>query len=617
MSKIISKQVIEEIRMRNDIAELIGTYIQLKRSGSTFKALCPFHKEKTPSFQVNPHKQIFHCFGCGKGGDVFRFLMDYEGMNFVEAARTLAERSGMVIEWDDHSRSSDGKPDKNTLFGIHEEVVQFYQQQLQKNPAAEPARAYLRERKLDGEISDQFQFGFAPDEWDALLTWGRKKGYAIELLEALGLVIKSEKGEKSHYYDRFRNRIMIPIRNELGRPVAFTGRVLSEDQTGGKYVNSPETILFSKSRTLFGMDKARRAIVDERQAILCEGQIDAIRCHQAGLATVVASQGTALTEQHAHLLKRYADEIVLVLDADKAGENAALRGAHILMDTGLSVRIAQLPTGEDPDTLIVQQGKEALLAVVGKAKSVVNYQLDILATREDLSSDAGVLRAERALLATIQHAQTALLRDRFIQQAATRLNVREDALRSDLQQLNRKTRRPPATPDAPKPPPLVPPSSVTHPRNETALVELLLAHRDLAPIIETYLNPYDLTDPLCRKITLLLIEHQDDPDFRLLNHIETENPASMSFITHLELAPCRLNNKEIPPERGAQDLIIALKRDTLERERKNTESALHAVEKDEQVRVKARLHELRHQIMTLKQGWEVALPLLNAQIEKN
>ncbi|NCC51298.1 MAG: DNA primase [Spartobacteria bacterium] len=609
MGKMLSKQVIEDIRSRNDITEVIGAYIRLKRAGSAFKALCPFHKEKTPSFQVNPHKQIFHCFGCGKGGDVFSFLMEYEGMSFIEAAKVLAERAGMNIEWEDADSRAAGRTDKNRLYQVHEEVVQFYRERLKSAPAAEPARAYLKDRQLDGEIGDTFQFGYAPDEWDALITWGRKKGFSIELLDELGLVIKSEKGDKTHYYDRFRKRIMIPIRDELGRPIAFTGRVLSADQHGGKYVNSPETILFSKSRALFAVDKARRAIVDERRAIVCEGQIDAIRCHQAGLITVVASQGTALTGQHAHLLKRYADEVVLMLDADKAGEDAALRGAHVLMDAGLSVLIAQLPTGEDPDTMLLNQGKDAFLALVDNAQSVVEFQLNILAAREDLSTEAGVMRAERAVLETIQHAQSALLRDRFVQQVSERLGVRENALRVDLK--SQADHRPSTRETQPLPPRQSPATRKTrHPHDELALVELLLAHPGIAPLVETYLTPYDLTDPLCRKMTLLLIEHQDDPGFRLLDHLDAGDQVSNSLITHLEMAPSRVLADEIPPERAAQDLILCLRRNSLERERAHLRSVMQAVEPAEQSELQIRSFELTHQLAALRQGWSAAVPFL-------
>ena len=397
MSKVIPKSVLEDIRSANDIVEVVGTYLQLKRGGSAHKALCPFHKEKTPSFSVNQQRQIYHCFGCGAGGDVFKFVMEYENVDFSTAARMLAERAGIRLEWADTDES--GGPAKDSLLKIHEEVALLFHRALLETPGAEQARQYLKERELDEKTVKDFLIGHAPNGRDALFRWCRKKKYSIDLFVAAGLIMKSEQGD---VYDRFRNRLMFPIRDELGRVIGFSGRILEKSDKLAKYVNSPETAIFKKGRVLYALDKAKRNILDSKTAILCEGQIDVIRCHMAGIHTAVAAQGTALTDDHARLLKRYADSVVIVLDADKAGQDASLRSAEALLGAGLSVSIAALPKGDDPDSLIRKNGGQAFLDVVKNAKSVLAFQIDVLRSRENLTTqEAAILRATRAVLETI------------------------------------------------------------------------------------------------------------------------------------------------------------------------------------------------------------------------
>jgi len=363
---MIPKETIEEIRSRCNVVEVVGSYLpQLRRRGATFKCNCPFHQEKTPSFTVNEVRQIFHCFGCGAGGDVFRFVMDYEKVDFVTAIKILAERAGVEITYEGGQPENSG--DKDTLFKIHRDAAAFYHRLLTEGAEGAEARRYLEERDLPADILKDFQIGFAPNEWDGLMKRALKKGYTPEQLEIAGLVVPSERAGQKSAYDRFRNRVMFPICDQMGRVIGFSGRIMNKAEKGAKYVNSPETLLFHKSRVLFAFDKARKAIVDAHQAIVVEGQIDAIRCHQAGLTNVVASQGTALTESHARLIKRYADEVVLVLDADAAGVKAALSSSEIFIAAELSVRVVTLPEKEDPDSLIKKSGADALTTLVKEA----------------------------------------------------------------------------------------------------------------------------------------------------------------------------------------------------------------------------------------------------------
>lgn len=427
----IADELLEQIRQANDIVEVINGYVPLKRAGANYRALCPFHKEKTPSFHVHPQRQIWHCFGCGRGGDVFRFLMEYENLDFVSAVRRLADRVGIVIERSRDVRASETAELKQRLWELHEEVTRWFQENLRQAPAA---RAYLAKRGLSDEAIKRWQIGYAPDSWDALLTWASRKKIRSELLEEAGLVVRAEEGR---VYDRFRGRVMFPIRDEQGRVVAFSGRILTEDKQQAKYVNSPETVIFQKSRILFAFDRAKRAMLDAGHAIVCEGQIDALSCHEAGLENVVAPQGTALTEQHARLLKRFVNEVVLLFDGDEAGQNAVVRSADALMQAGLAIRVAQLPAEHDPDSFLRAQGADALRALIHQAPGFFGFFLQRLTERHDLASDRGRMEVAAKMLEWIEKVPNAVAQAGYLQQLARRLGVSEDALRSEI----RKRRR--------------------------------------------------------------------------------------------------------------------------------------------------------------------------------
>ncbi|WP_372846371.1 DNA primase [Pontiella sp.] len=437
---MIPKETIEEIRARCNIVEVVGAYLpELRRRGSTYKCNCPFHKEKTPSFTVNDARQIFHCFGCGAGGDVFRFVMDYEKVDFVTAVSVLAERVGVEIVYEGGQPEKSGN--KDVLYKLHTDAAAFYHRMLLDSAEGAEARRYLEERDLPVEIIKEFQIGFAPNEWEGLLGRALKKGYEAEQLEAAGLAVPSERGGKVSHYDRFRNRVMFPICDQMGRVIGFSGRIMNKAEKGAKYVNSPETLLFRKNRVLFAFDKARKAIVDERRAIVVEGQIDAIRCHQAGLHNVVASQGTALTENHARLIKRYADEVILVLDADAAGLKAALSSSEIFIAHELSVRVVTLPEKEDPDSLIKKEGAKALTDLVETAPGALDFLVDLMGKQEDMNTEAGRMRVVQSVLNLIRQCPSAARRDPMINRAADLLNISPLALSQDLRR-NQAQQRP-------------------------------------------------------------------------------------------------------------------------------------------------------------------------------
>ena len=435
---IISKETIEEVRARCSIVEVVGAYLpQLRRRGSTYKCNCPFHQEKTPSFTVNDARQIFHCFGCGAGGDVFRFVMDYEKVDFVTAIGILAERAGVEVKYEGGQKPEQGG-NKDVLYRLHSDAAAFYHRMLIDSPDAAEARRYLEERDLPSDLIKQFQIGYAPNGWEGLISRALKKGYKVDQLEAAGLAVPSERGGKASHYDRFRNRIMFPICDQLGRVIGFSGRIMNKAEKGAKYVNSPETLLFRKNRVLYAFDKARKAIVDSRQAIVVEGQIDAIRCHQAGLANVVASQGTALTENHARLIKRYADEVVLVLDADAAGIKAAMASSEIFIAHELSVRVVTLPEKEDPDSLIRKSGAEALATLVKAAPGALDFLVEASRKQEDMATEAGRMRVVQAAMHLISQCPSAARRDPMIHRAADLLHISPLALSQDLRRAQRQ-----------------------------------------------------------------------------------------------------------------------------------------------------------------------------------
>ncbi len=587
----ISKQNIEQIRNANDIVDVVGSYLQLKRAGTALRALCPFHKEKTASFNVNAQRQIFHCFGCGAGGDVFKFIMQYENVDFVEASRLLARRAGLQIQFDEGGSAEDSSA-KETLYKLHDELAQFYHRVLLDHSDGEAARRYLADRKLERDIIDQFIIGFAPARPNALKQWAEKKKYTLAQMEAAGVLAKSDRDDD--VYDRFRGRLMFPIRDDLGRVIAFSGRIIAKDQHPAKYVNSPETPIFKKGRVLYALDRARRPILESRIALVCEGQIDVIRCHGAGLTTAVAAQGTALTEDHARLLKRYADSVVLVMDADAAGQNSAIRTAEIFIAGGLTVRVAGLPPGEDPDSLILKHGPAEIERLIATAQSALDFHIDVLTAREDIKTEAGLLRVTRALLESIGRAPSAVQREQLLHQAAARLNISEEALRSDL----KPVRRPAPAREEPK----AKTGPISHPPEEVELARVLAHHPECGELVKEFMPLAELSDEVCRTIVGHLLE--TNLDFTM------DGDESGRLVAEILARDSKLAGSEATPEDAAKDLILRIRRRTLERRRKTLEDQRRQASGPERERLHAELAQLILDLRALKDGWEKARPVL-------
>ncbi|HWB60399.1 MAG TPA: DNA primase [Chthoniobacteraceae bacterium] len=420
----IPDEIIQQIAAANDIVDVIGGYFPLKKvSGPNFRALCPFHREKTPSFNVNQARQAYHCFGCGANGTVFRFVMEYESTDFVSAARKLAERAGIRIEMTEFSAEEEGRSKlRRRLLALHQQAADWFHYNLLKTEGAQPARDYLKGRGFTSEVAKAWKIGYAPDAWDALSGWAVSQGFTREEIRQSGLVSSREEGG-GDFYDRFRGRVMFPICNDQGEVIAFSGRVLDADAKAAKYVNSPETMLFTKGNVLFGLHKSKRPLIDKRVAIVLEGQIDLISAFEAGIQNVIAPQGTAFTEKQAHILKRYVEEVVLCFDSDTAGQKAADRSLPSLLGENLSVRVAALPAGDDPDSLIRKKGAEAFTALIDGAKDFFDYQIARAAAAPDFATPRGRMQFARRMAAWVSLITDSMLREAVSNKVATRLEI--------------------------------------------------------------------------------------------------------------------------------------------------------------------------------------------------
>jgi DNA primase len=424
----VPEETLQQILASTDIVELIGRSVKLRRAGSNWQGLCPFHNEKSPSFNVRPSTNSYHCFGCGVGGNAFRFVMEHDGLTFMEAVKRLADAANIRIEeqvWDENAEKE--AKHRTLLIRVHQEIAVWYHQLLMKSPLAESAREYLKGRGINSAVAKNWKLGYAPSNGQLLRQWATEQKFGKQALIDAGILIYSE--ERGDAFPRFRDRLMFPICNDNGEVIAFSGRLLEANPKMAKYLNSPETPIFSKSKVLFGFDRAKRHISKAGQAIVCEGQIDTLMLHEAGFTNAVAGQGTAFTEVHAKTLKRQADEIVLCYDSDNAGFKAGERAFQILAPTGLIIKVASLPAGEDPDSLIRKQGPEAFKALLQSAQEFLDYQVDAAASRRDMGEMRERVRFAGEMAGNIHLLESPVARETAIQRAAVRLSIPEDTMR--------------------------------------------------------------------------------------------------------------------------------------------------------------------------------------------
>ena len=548
----IPEEIIDEIAARSDLVDIVLGYVpNLKQAGSRWKGCCPFHQEKTPSFIVNPDSNTFHCFGCGVGGNVFKFVMMIENLDFPSAVQTLARKYNVTIPEPEPYRgggkyAASGNENYNLrerLFLLHEKLAAWYAAWLKNNPDSKAA-AYFRSREMDPAFALRFQIGAAPDSWDAAMNWALHEGFTLDELKAAHLVSESQKVQ-GKFFDFFRNRLIFPIWNEQGRVVGFSARQIDKEQGGGKYVNSVESPIFKKGRILYGLNFARPDIPKKGSVILCEGQMDVIAMHTAGCTNAVAPQGTAFGDDQAAILRRYTDTVLLATDADSAGFKAVLKDAAILLPRGFHLKVVSFPGGKDPDELLHKSGPEAVREAVDQAADFFEFLFRRMASEQDSSTPDGKVRIAEQLLQYIRLLESEVARDSYLNWLAEKLGLTPDALETELKHLEARQRHTPlrehrrtenhaeqtSKPAGPLP------DSMTDPKLKIALTELLrtlLNHRECADRIAQELPPDYLDEgPVPQAIITLIQAH--------LNNEWEQGPAEITR----QLTSCPLDGSAV------------------------------------------------------------------------
>ena len=496
----IDQRFLDELNARCDIVDLVSRYVSLKKSGSNYFGLCPFHNEKTASFSVAPDKQIFHCFGCGAGGGPIRFVMKIEGLEFPDAVRFLAKQYGMEVPEDTADRGQRQRRDR--LLELMKEAARWFYAQLHAPRGKAPMEYFVR-RSLSKRTMNNFGLGYAPDSFHALLDAMTAKGYSKEELFAAGLIVRSPKGT---YYDKFRNRVMFPIIDIRGDVIAFGGRVM--DDSKPKYLNSPETMIFNKSRNLFAMNIAKKTKSD--YFLLAEGYMDVIALHQAGFDSAVASLGTSLTEEQARLLSRYTKNVIICYDADNAGQNAAQRAIDILGRAGLSVRVLRIPGAKDPDEFIKEHGAEAFRKLIERSENHIMYRLQNIQDKYDLTQDDQRVLFLKEAAREVASLENAVEREVYTARAAKTAGVTAQAFSIEVKNETEKRRRfekkryqreVRAAADAAQPKDRsLHYDNIRSARAEEGLLGLIFADSSLIPDLRELITPAEFSSPLLGKL---------------------------------------------------------------------------------------------------------------------
>lgn len=493
MDRFIPEEQILEIQRATDIAELIGGYIPLKKLGTNYKALCPFHDEKTPSFTVSPQKQIYHCFGCHKGGNVFTFLMAFEKVTFIEAVKILAERSGIKLNLKGSTEAESATKQRAESLKLNHWVMNYYHKTLTGSEEGKLARNYLAKRGFNQGTIGRFLLGFAPAGWDNLINAAKENGFKESKLLELGLILPRKEGRG--YYDRFRNRLMFPILNMRDRVVGFGGRAL--DTSEPVYLNSPESPLFSKGKTLYGLNFAKDSAAKKGFLCIVEGYTDVMMAHQSGFEWVVATLGTALTEHHIRLLRRYVNKVVLVYDADVAGEMASARTLDLFLAEEIDLNIAEMPKGLDPYDCIVQKGAETFAHAIDNAKDLFSYRVAAVKNKYNLNNINEKTKAIDEVLETVNTIPNVIKRDLLIKRLAEETQTKETALRMRLKERESLKRFAPMAKQVSS---LLPKTNTAEAMALKNIIEIMLKENKTIPIVKEALATEDVSNTLYNKI---------------------------------------------------------------------------------------------------------------------
>lgn len=551
------EDLVEEIRTKNDIVEVISSYIKLQRKGSSYFGLCPFHNEKSPSFSVSPSKQMYYCFGCGAGGNVFTFIMEYENYNFQEAMKYLAERVGSELPEVEYTKEARAQADlKSTILDINKQAAQYYYYQL-KDESGKNAYGYFKNRELTDETIKKFGLGYTGKYNNHLYQYFKSKGYEDELLSQTGLF---HMDEKKGVYDKFFNRAMFPIMDVNNKVIGFGGRVMGEGNP--KYLNSPETKVFDKSRNLYGLNFARTS--RKNYLLLCEGYMDVIALHQAGFTNAVASLGTAFTQGHANLMKRYTEQVYITFDSDAAGKNAAIRAIPILKDVGMSVKIINMQPYKDPDEFIKNLGADAFEERIEKATNSFMFELEILEQGYDMNDPESKTKFFHEVAKKILEFQEDLTKDNYIQAVAQKYHTGYDNLRQLVNRvgiklggsLGREKARPVSSTNKVK--------DGGMKESQKILITFLIEEQGLYDKIKEYISPNDFTEDLYCTVADILFEQLTRGEVnpaKIINHFTDEEEHKL-VAALFNTKPKAVESKS-EKEKAIHETIVRVKENSL------------------------------------------------------
>ncbi len=533
----IPPEIIEEVRSRNNIVDVISECgVALRQVGNNHKALCPFHEEKTPSFSVSSDKQIFYCFGCQTGGNVFKFLEKHEGKSFIESVEWLANRAHITLPARDPEYSARQKR-INDLSELNKFAVKYYHELLRTGQPSQHAREYLKTRGINTKTTNLFQLGYAKTQRNDFVKAAQQEGWTAEQLVDVGLIKNEDKGPQ----DRFWNRLLFPIHNERGIPVGFGGRALS-DEHQPKYLNSPGTDLYNKSRILYNLDKARQAIARKKSAILVEGYMDVLMLHQHGIENVIATSGTALSEEHAALLKRYTPEVVIVFDGDAAGLQAAQRGLHRLIAEEIRVRIALMPKGEDPDSFVKENGTSSFTERIDRSMNLIEFQIQAAVQEENIRRPEVITRVVKNISELLVNIKNRVERAEYVKYAVRELNVDEGLIWRELRDLGLKK-----TPTTARHRPVnkTPVRKLTaREQIELQFIQSLLQVPEYIPAVKSVFDYNDISQPHLAKIAEMLWKASENGATVETQHIldNCEDEKLKSAITRLLIEGQAISN---------------------------------------------------------------------------
>jgi DNA primase len=544
----IPDNIIDEIRDRTDIVSVISDHVVLKKTGKNFKGLCPFHSEKTPSFSVSPEKRIYHCFGCGTGGNVFKFLMEIQNISFPEVIKVLAERTGIPLPHNSKNHSIDPKQsERDALRKLNEAATRYFQSLLKNPEGGLSARNYLTSRHFGAETLEKYRIGWASPTWKGLLNHAQQKSSVTqEQLIQSGLIIKKE--GSSTVYDRFRGRVIFPIKDIHSNIIGFGGRSINEEDQP-KYLNSPETLLYQKSETLFGMDQAKHSIRKENQVVLVEGYFDQMRAVQHGIGYVVATCGTALTAKQASMLRNHAETAILVFDSDSPGRCAAEKGFDVLLEHGMNVKIVVLPENHDPDSFIQEQGPENFLEKIRNAAPFMESYINSLVQESPSNTPADKVRMANQILPLLAKIKNTVERSAWLEKFTSKTNIDDQNL---LKELSRSLSQNQLRIVEKK-------SELTPTLNlEKHLVHLIFSDKETAQSILKEVDPDEFTDPALRSIVKICSEKiNNDEDLKVDQLLDqTEDPEVKNIFSRLGLEAVEFD----APERTVKDCIGKLKK---------------------------------------------------------